>query len=115
MLADALLRAVRGEVASVAVFVDAKDHAARRSYEPEGFLHGRPEEPQKANWKETVSRAWLDALKTEPPPQTENHKEALFYWENNPLGGPTIVSFYWADSEPVGNGDWKKLPLQDIT
>lgn len=38
MLADALLRAVRSEIASFAVIVDAKDNAARRFYERESFL-----------------------------------------------------------------------------
>jgi hypothetical protein len=38
LLADALLRAVRGEIASFAVVVDAKDEAARRFYERESFL-----------------------------------------------------------------------------
>ena len=38
LLADALLRAVRSEIASFAVVVDAKDEAARRFYERESFL-----------------------------------------------------------------------------
>ena len=38
LLADALLRAVRSEIASFAVVVDAKDDAARRFYERESFL-----------------------------------------------------------------------------
>ena len=38
MLADALLRAVRSEIASFAVVVEAKDEAARRFYERESFL-----------------------------------------------------------------------------
>lgn len=38
LLADALLRAVRSEIASFAVIVDAKDDAARRFYERESFL-----------------------------------------------------------------------------
>jgi GNAT superfamily N-acetyltransferase len=39
LLADALFRAVRGEIASFAIIVDAKDEAARRCYEHESFLH----------------------------------------------------------------------------
>lgn len=38
LLADALYRALRSEIASFAVIVDAKDEAARRFYEREGFL-----------------------------------------------------------------------------
>ncbi|MDE3175899.1 MAG: GNAT family N-acetyltransferase [Pseudomonadota bacterium] len=38
LLADALLRALRSEIASFAVIVDAKDEAARRFYERESFL-----------------------------------------------------------------------------
>jgi GNAT superfamily N-acetyltransferase len=38
LLADALFRAVRSEIASFAVIVDAKDEAARRFYERESFL-----------------------------------------------------------------------------
>lgn len=38
LLGDALLRAVRSEIASFAVIVDAKDEAARRFYERESFL-----------------------------------------------------------------------------
>ena len=38
MLADALFRAVRSEIASFAVVVDAKDEAAREFYRREGFL-----------------------------------------------------------------------------
>ena len=38
LLADALLRAVRSEIASFAIIVDAKDEAARRFYERESFL-----------------------------------------------------------------------------
>jgi GNAT superfamily N-acetyltransferase len=38
LLADALLRAVRSEIASFAVVVDVKDEPARRFYEREGFL-----------------------------------------------------------------------------
>ena len=38
LLADALLRAVRSEIASFAVVVDAKDEAARRFYGCESFL-----------------------------------------------------------------------------
>jgi hypothetical protein len=38
LLADALLRAVRSEIASFAVVGQAKDEAARRSYERESFL-----------------------------------------------------------------------------
>ena len=38
LLANALLRAVRSEIASFAVVVDAKDDAARRFYERESFL-----------------------------------------------------------------------------
>jgi len=46
LLADALLRAVRSEIASFAVIVDAKDDAARRFYERESFLP-LPEQPLK--------------------------------------------------------------------
>jgi GNAT superfamily N-acetyltransferase len=46
LLADALLRAVRSEIASFAVIVDAKDDAARRFYERESFL-SLPHEPMK--------------------------------------------------------------------
>jgi GNAT superfamily N-acetyltransferase len=38
LLADALHRCVRNEIASFAVIVDAKDDAARRFYERESFL-----------------------------------------------------------------------------
>lgn len=38
LLADALYRAVRSEIASFAVIVDAKDEDARRFYERESFL-----------------------------------------------------------------------------
>ena len=38
LLADALFRAVRSEIASFAVIVDAKDAAARHFYERESFL-----------------------------------------------------------------------------
>lgn len=38
LLADALLRVVRSEIATFAVVVDAKDDAARRFYERESFL-----------------------------------------------------------------------------
>jgi GNAT superfamily N-acetyltransferase len=38
LLAAALLRAVRSEIASFAIVVDAKDEAARRFYERESFL-----------------------------------------------------------------------------
>ncbi len=38
LLADALFRAVRSEIASFAVVVDAKDDAARKFYERESFL-----------------------------------------------------------------------------
>lgn len=38
LLADALFRAVRSEIASFAVIVDAKDDDARRFYERESFL-----------------------------------------------------------------------------
>ena len=46
LLADALFRAVRSEIASFAIIVDAKDEAARRFYEREGFLP-LPEQPLK--------------------------------------------------------------------
>lgn len=46
LLADALLRAVRSEIASFAVVVDAKDDAARPFYEREGFL-SLPDRPLK--------------------------------------------------------------------
>jgi GNAT superfamily N-acetyltransferase len=38
LLADALCRVARSEIASFAVIVDAKDEAARRFYERESFL-----------------------------------------------------------------------------
>jgi GNAT superfamily N-acetyltransferase len=38
LLADALFRAVRSEIASLAIIVDAKHEAARRCYERESFL-----------------------------------------------------------------------------
>lgn len=38
MLADALYRDVRSEIASFAVIVDAKDESARRFYARESFL-----------------------------------------------------------------------------
>jgi len=38
LLADALYRSVRSEIASFAVVVDAKDDAARRFYERESFI-----------------------------------------------------------------------------
>ena len=46
LLADALLRAVRSEIASFAVIVDAKDDGARRFYERESFLPF-PDQPMK--------------------------------------------------------------------
>ena len=46
LLADALFRAVRSEIASFAVVVDAKDETARRFYEREGFLPF-PDQPMK--------------------------------------------------------------------
>ncbi len=46
LLADALHRAVRSEIASFAVVVDAKDDAARRFYERESFLPF-PDQPMK--------------------------------------------------------------------
>ncbi len=46
LLADALFRAVRSEIASFAVIVEAKDEAARRFYEREGFLP-LPDQPMK--------------------------------------------------------------------
>jgi GNAT superfamily N-acetyltransferase len=38
LLADALFRAIRSEIASFAIIVDAKDEAARRFYARESFL-----------------------------------------------------------------------------
>ena len=46
MLADALCRASRSEIASFAVIVDAKDDSARRFYERESFLP-LPDQPMK--------------------------------------------------------------------
>jgi GNAT superfamily N-acetyltransferase len=46
LLADALFRSVRSEIASFAVVVDAKDDDARRFYEREGFL-SFPDQPAK--------------------------------------------------------------------
>ncbi len=46
LLADALFRAVSGEIASFAIIVDAKDEAARRFYERESFLPF-PDQPMK--------------------------------------------------------------------
>jgi GNAT superfamily N-acetyltransferase len=46
LLADALYRASRSEVASFAVIVDAKDENARRFYERESFLPF-PDQPMK--------------------------------------------------------------------
>jgi GNAT superfamily N-acetyltransferase len=46
LLADALQRAARSEIASFAVIVDAKDAAARRFYERESFLPF-PDRPMK--------------------------------------------------------------------
>jgi GNAT superfamily N-acetyltransferase len=46
LLADALYRSARSEIASFAVIVDAKDEAARRFYERESFLPF-PEQPMK--------------------------------------------------------------------
>jgi GNAT superfamily N-acetyltransferase len=46
LLADALLHAMRSEIASFAVIVDAKDDAARRFYESESFLP-LPDQPMK--------------------------------------------------------------------
>jgi len=46
LLADSLYRAVRSEIASFAVIVDAKDEQARRFYEREGFLP-MPDQPMK--------------------------------------------------------------------
>ncbi len=46
LLADALFRSVRSEIASFAVIVEAKDEGARRFYEREGFLPF-PDQPLK--------------------------------------------------------------------
>lgn len=46
LLADALFRAVRSEIASFAMIVDAKDESARRFYERESFLPF-PDQPLK--------------------------------------------------------------------
>jgi len=46
LLADALYRAARSEIASFTVIVDAKDDGARRFYEREGFLP-LPDQPMK--------------------------------------------------------------------
>jgi GNAT superfamily N-acetyltransferase len=46
LLADALYRAVRSEIASFAVIVDAKDEAAHRFYARESFL-SFPDQPMK--------------------------------------------------------------------
>jgi GNAT superfamily N-acetyltransferase len=46
LLADALFRSVRSEIASFAVIVDAKDENARRFYERESFLPF-PEQPMR--------------------------------------------------------------------
>lgn len=46
LLADALFRAVRNEIASFAVIVDAKDETARTFYERESFLPF-PDQPMK--------------------------------------------------------------------
>jgi GNAT superfamily N-acetyltransferase len=46
LLADALFRAVRSEIASFAVVVDAKDDAARRFYGRESFL-SLPDQPRR--------------------------------------------------------------------
>jgi GNAT superfamily N-acetyltransferase len=46
MLADALSRCVRSEIASFAVIVDAKDENGRRFYERESFL-SFPDQPMK--------------------------------------------------------------------
>lgn len=46
LLADALFRSVRSEIASFAVIVDAKDDDARRFYERESFLPF-PDQPMK--------------------------------------------------------------------
>jgi GNAT superfamily N-acetyltransferase len=46
LLADALYRALRSEIASFAVIVHAKDEAARRFYERESFLP-LPDQPMK--------------------------------------------------------------------
>ena len=46
LLADALFRAVKSEIASFAVIVDAKDESARTFYERESFLPF-PDQPMK--------------------------------------------------------------------
>jgi GNAT superfamily N-acetyltransferase len=46
LLADALYRAARSEIASFAVIVDAKDDNARRFYERESFLRF-PDQPMR--------------------------------------------------------------------
>lgn len=46
LLADALYRAARSEIASFAVIVDANDESARRFYERESFLPF-PDQPMK--------------------------------------------------------------------
>jgi len=46
LLADALYRAARSEIASFAVIVDAKDDTARHFYERESFL-ALPDQPMK--------------------------------------------------------------------
>jgi hypothetical protein len=70
------------------------------------------------DWKETVYRAWCDALRIEPPPENEitGHQEGLFYWQNSRLGGRELVSFYWADiAESSSRKDWKKLKKKSAT
>ncbi len=49
LLADALYRVSRSEIASFAVIVDAKDESARQFYERESFLE-LPDQPMKLFW-----------------------------------------------------------------
>jgi GNAT superfamily N-acetyltransferase len=59
LLADALYRAARSEIASFAVLVDAKDDGARRFYERESFL-ALPDQPMKLFWPMTDIRRLFD-------------------------------------------------------
>jgi len=61
LLADALYRAARSEVASFAVIVDAKDDGARRFYERESFL-ALPDQPMKLFRPMAEIRSLFDSL-----------------------------------------------------
>lgn len=70
LLADALHRSVRSEIASFAVIVDAKDDAARRFYEREGF-QPFPDQPMKLFRPTADIRKLFEPVFRQEHPQTK--------------------------------------------